>query len=267
MILAVLAAVPVANIVALGYMLEAEGRVVRSGRLRDGVPFAGALPRLGAIVLGSWLWLLVVRLVTQAAADAALVDPGGPAAMRWQRAQTAAVTVVGLHLVAALHGAPVVGNRGRRGDAFGQPHQQLVEGIVIVLHGLGRLARAFKSTLQQRQHQRAPVGKLAVQGGAADIGALDHQVQRRGHAVLGKHGIGRVQQLGAADIGTGSFGSHADNYRTKLSVKCPQPAYPMARPWTKKPAVSSSGKASTGRSAAATGGGCQSAATGRPEDR
>jgi len=101
-LLAIVAAIPVVNFLALGYMLEAEGRVVRSGRLRDGVPFAGALPRLGAIVLGSWLWLLVVRLVTQAAADAALVDPGGPAAVRWQRAQTAAVTVVGLHLVAAL---------------------------------------------------------------------------------------------------------------------------------------------------------------------
>ena len=81
-LLAIVAAIPVVNFLALGYMLEAEGRVVRSGQLRDGVPFAGALPRLGAIVLGSWLWLLVVRLVTQAAADAALVDPGDPLQLR-----------------------------------------------------------------------------------------------------------------------------------------------------------------------------------------
>jgi hypothetical protein len=101
-LLAIIAAIPVVNFVALGYMLEAEGRVVRSGRLRDGVPLAGGLPRLGSIVLGSWLWLLVVRLVTQAAADAALVDPGGPAAVGWRRAQAAAVLVVGLHLLAAV---------------------------------------------------------------------------------------------------------------------------------------------------------------------
>ena len=101
-LLAIVAAIPVVNFLALGYMLEAEGRVVRSGRLRDGLPFAGALPRLGSIVLGSWAWLLVVRLVTQAAADAALVGPGGPAAVGWQWAQTVAVAAVGLHLVAAL---------------------------------------------------------------------------------------------------------------------------------------------------------------------
>jgi hypothetical protein len=101
-LLAIVAAIPVVNLVALGYMLEAEGRVVRSGRLRDAVPFAGALPRLGAIVLGCWVWLLVVRLVTQAAADATLVDPGGPVAVRWQRAQAAVTVAVGLHLVAAI---------------------------------------------------------------------------------------------------------------------------------------------------------------------
>jgi hypothetical protein len=101
-LLAIVAAIPVANFAALGYMLEAQGRVVRSGRLRDGVPFAGALPRLGAIVLGSWAWLLAVRLVTQAAADAALVDPGGPSALGWRRAQAFVVAAVGLHLVAAL---------------------------------------------------------------------------------------------------------------------------------------------------------------------
>ena len=101
-LLAIVAAIPVVNFLALGYMLEAEGRVVRSGRLRDGVPFAGALPRLGSIVLGSWLWLLAVRLVTQAAADAAIVDPGGPTAAGWRWAQAAVVAVVGLHLVTAL---------------------------------------------------------------------------------------------------------------------------------------------------------------------
>ena len=51
-ILAVLAALPVASFVALGYMLEAEGRVVRSGRLRDGLPCSGLLPRLAGAFHG-----------------------------------------------------------------------------------------------------------------------------------------------------------------------------------------------------------------------
>jgi hypothetical protein len=102
LLLAILAAIPPLNILALGVMLEAEGRVARSGRLRDGVPFAGALPRLGTIVVGIWAWLLVVRVVTQAAADAALVDPSGPSARFWEVARAAAAILVGVHLVAAL---------------------------------------------------------------------------------------------------------------------------------------------------------------------
>ena len=102
LLLAILAAIPVLNFLALGVMLEAEGRVVRSGRLRDGIPFAGALPRLGAVVIGVWLWLLVVRLVSQASVDAALVDPGGRAARNWALAQTAIMVFVGIHLTGAL---------------------------------------------------------------------------------------------------------------------------------------------------------------------
>ena len=103
LLLAILAAIPIVNLLALGTMLEAEGRVVRSGRLRDGVPFAGALPRLGAVVVGTWLWILVVRFVTQAAADAALVDPGGPTARAWNAARVATAILVGLHLLAAYY--------------------------------------------------------------------------------------------------------------------------------------------------------------------
>lgn len=102
LLLAIVAAIPIVNLVALGTMLEAEGRVVRSGRLRDGIPFAGALPRLGGVVIGTWLWLLVIRFVTQAAADATLVDPGGPSARTWAAIHAAVCLLVGLHILAAL---------------------------------------------------------------------------------------------------------------------------------------------------------------------
>ncbi len=102
LILAILAAIPIVNLLALGTMLEAEGRVVRSGRLRDGIPFAGALPRLGGIVIGTWLWLLLIRLITQAAADAALVDSEGTSARTWAAIRIAASLLIGAHLVAAM---------------------------------------------------------------------------------------------------------------------------------------------------------------------
>ena len=100
LLLAILAAIPIVNLLALGTMLEAEGRVVRSGRLRDGIPFAGALPRLGGIVIGTLLWLLVIRFVTQASADAALIDPGGPSARGWALVRFAVSLLVGFHLLA-----------------------------------------------------------------------------------------------------------------------------------------------------------------------
>jgi hypothetical protein len=102
LLLAVLAAIPVASFLALGYMLEAEGRLVRSGRLRDGLPCAGLLPRLGASVLGVWLSLLVVRLVARVAADAAVVDPGSAAATAWERARVATACGAGIHVALAL---------------------------------------------------------------------------------------------------------------------------------------------------------------------
>lgn len=102
-LLAVIAAIPIVNLVALGYMLEGEGRVVRSGRLRDGVPLAALLPRLGAIAGGTWAWILVVRLVSGAAADARLVDPDGPAATAWRLAAAITAGLVGIHLLLAWH--------------------------------------------------------------------------------------------------------------------------------------------------------------------
>jgi hypothetical protein len=102
-VLSVLAAIPLLNIVALGAMLEAEGRVVRSGRLRDALPFAGLLPRIGGIALGTAFWIAVVLVVAEAASDAALVAPDGGAAVAWARARTATAIFVAVHVVLAIH--------------------------------------------------------------------------------------------------------------------------------------------------------------------
>lgn len=148
LLLAMLAAFPVLNVLALGTMLEAEGRVVRSGRLRDGIPFAGLLPRIGTVVLGGWLWLLVVRLVSDAAADAALIDPAGASARGWAAARLAVTAGVGIHLIAAvfaggglvdffrpIRSARRLGAALLRGTAWATAAAALADGVAAVRPG------------------------------------------------------------------------------------------------------------------------------------
>ena len=47
-----------------------------SGKLRDAFPLIDLAPRLGSIALGVWLWVAPLRLLSNAAADARLIDPG-----------------------------------------------------------------------------------------------------------------------------------------------------------------------------------------------
>lgn len=101
-LLAVIAAIPVVNFLALGYLLEAEGRVGRSGRLRDGFPLLGLAPRLGMIALGTYLWLLPVRLVASSAAAAHIIAPGSPADLRMQTLRSVVAVIAGVCICLAL---------------------------------------------------------------------------------------------------------------------------------------------------------------------
>ena len=109
LMLAVIAAIPIVNFLALGYLLEVEGRVGRSGKFRRAFPLLGLAPRLGSIVLGVGLWLLPLRLLAGAVADARLIDPAGTAAGNLQRATMFAAGVIAVHLCLAL----------ARGGSFG----------------------------------------------------------------------------------------------------------------------------------------------------
>ncbi|MGH7128894.1 MAG: hypothetical protein ACREIV_10010, partial [Planctomycetaceae bacterium] len=101
-LLAIVAAIPFANILALGYLLDVEGRLGRRGRLRDAFPLLDHAPRIGSIALGLWLWLFPLRLLADAAADARLIDPDGAAARNLGRLTIAAAVLIGLHLCLAL---------------------------------------------------------------------------------------------------------------------------------------------------------------------
>lgn len=75
LILAVVAAIPIVNFVALGYLLEVEGRVARTGRFRNAFPLLPFAPRIGSIVLGVSGWLLVVRLIADRTAVVTQINP------------------------------------------------------------------------------------------------------------------------------------------------------------------------------------------------
>ena len=140
LLLAVVAAVPLLNFYALGVLLDAEGRVARSGRPRDAFRLWGVAPRVGGAVLGCWLFLLPVRLLASFASDAALIDPGGPAAVRF-RVLTAVVAVaVGVHLLLALA-------RGGRFTAFFRPIKNL-RGFLALLRGGRPLARLGEASAE-----------------------------------------------------------------------------------------------------------------------
>jgi hypothetical protein len=99
--LAILAVIPIAQFLSLGYLLEAAGRVSRTGRLRDGFVGIRKASRLGSIALGVWLMLLPLRLVATFARAAQLIDPEGPVSRRWQIGLTILTVMVGVHIVVA----------------------------------------------------------------------------------------------------------------------------------------------------------------------
>jgi hypothetical protein len=100
--LSVLAATPVLQFLSLGYLLEASGRITRTGRLRDGFIGVRIAARAGSIFLGTWLMLLPLRLIASLAHAARIIDPDGPVAQRWNTALLIVTVLMALHIVAAV---------------------------------------------------------------------------------------------------------------------------------------------------------------------
>jgi len=102
LLLAVIAAIPLVNFLALGYLLEVEGRMGRTGKLRYAFPLLGWAPRFGSIVVGLAAWLFPLSLLAGAAADAEVIAPGGLIARRLAALKLVAVVLVTGHLLLAL---------------------------------------------------------------------------------------------------------------------------------------------------------------------
>jgi hypothetical protein len=116
--LAVLAALPILQFLSLGYLLEAGVRVARSGKLRHGFIGVRQAARIGAIVLGTWLLLLPARFLSDLAATAEIIDPGGSVARKWRFIVLGAIALTFIHIVSAW-------SRGGRVRDFAWPFSVL----------------------------------------------------------------------------------------------------------------------------------------------
>jgi hypothetical protein len=99
--LSILAALPVAQFLSLGYFLESSARVARTGRLRDGIIGVRRAARVGGLVLGGWLSLFPLWLVGSYSHSAEPIDPGGTIAGRWLVALAVVTLLTFVHLVTA----------------------------------------------------------------------------------------------------------------------------------------------------------------------
>ena len=127
LLLSIAVTLPILQLFALGVLLRAAARVAQTGRLRDafaGVPEAS---RLGQSALALWLLAAPSRFFGSLRDDAALLDPGGPAARRLGAlAIAAAVAATAIALLGLYQG-------GRLGD-YPRP-----------LRGLRRLAADLRA--------------------------------------------------------------------------------------------------------------------------
>ena len=99
--LAVLATLPVLQLLSLGYLLETSGRVARTGRFRDAFIGVRKAARMGSMVVCTWLLLLVPRLLASFWNDALLIDAASPAARALSIATPLVTGWVVLHAAAA----------------------------------------------------------------------------------------------------------------------------------------------------------------------
>ncbi len=114
--LAVLATLPVLQLMSLGYLLEAAGRVARTGRVTAGLIGVRKAARLGSIVLGTWLLLLPLRLVSLLSGSARLIEPNGGAERFW------AIVLWALTAFFVLHVAMLAGGVGGCAASSGRDH-------------------------------------------------------------------------------------------------------------------------------------------------
>lgn len=99
--LSVLAALPLAQFLSLGYFLESSARVARTGRLRDGLIGIRRAARIGGIAVGGLISWLPLWIAGSYAQSAEIIDPGGAVSHSGRIMLAVLTALTFLHLVTA----------------------------------------------------------------------------------------------------------------------------------------------------------------------
>jgi hypothetical protein len=101
-LLALTAAIPVVNLLALGYLMKIQQRIAQTGKLRSAFYLLPAARRLTGIILGVALWLLPIQFLAGAARDSWLLAPGTTGTWLWTAGLVGASLLITAHLLLAL---------------------------------------------------------------------------------------------------------------------------------------------------------------------
>lgn len=97
--LALLATLPIAQFLSLGYLLEASGRIARTRKFRSGFIGIAKAGQIGSIVMGTWLMLLPLWVIADFADAAELIDPGSDVARGWRVALVTVTVLMVVHIL------------------------------------------------------------------------------------------------------------------------------------------------------------------------
>jgi hypothetical protein len=106
--LAVLATIPLAQLLSLGYLLEVSGRIARTGHVREGFVGIRKAARLGRIAVGVAVLMAPLWVASSLRVSAHLIDPASRAARFWDLAVLAIAAVVIFQITSGcLRGAKI----------------------------------------------------------------------------------------------------------------------------------------------------------------
>ncbi len=100
-LLAVAANIPIIQFLSFGYLLEVSGRLARNQKFSQAMIGLRKASVLGSIVLGTWLMLLPIRLLSNLWFEAYLIDPASPQTRFLRVLQIVLIVLIVCHIGAA----------------------------------------------------------------------------------------------------------------------------------------------------------------------
>ncbi len=100
-LLAFIACIPVVQILSFGYLMESKSRIAKTGKFWSGLFGLDKASRVGSIVLGTWLLLWPIRILSTLWYEAQLIDPASSQSAFLRVAQIVVAILIGAHILAA----------------------------------------------------------------------------------------------------------------------------------------------------------------------